>query len=80
MGLWSGVKSWPRVGGNRQTVGYAGRIERGRPRGAGVEGLRGLIGEALGLEDESQRIGAFSLGSRFGLLSSYGSEGRMRVT
>jgi hypothetical protein len=80
MGPWSGAKLWLRVGSSRQTVGYAGRIACGWPQVAGVDGLKGLIGEALGLEGESQRIGAFALGSRFGLLGSYGAEGRVWVT
>jgi hypothetical protein len=48
-------------------LGYAGRIAREWPRGAGVDSLRGLILEALGLEGESRRIDAFALGLRSGL-------------
>jgi hypothetical protein len=67
MGQWSGATSWLRVGSSRQTVGYAGCIARGWLRGAGVDGLKGLIAEALGLEGESQRSCAFASGLRFGL-------------
>jgi hypothetical protein len=67
MGPRRGAKTWLGLGSGRQTLGYAGRIAREWPRGAGVDSLRGLILEALGLEGESRRINAFALGLRSGL-------------
>jgi hypothetical protein len=80
VGQWSGARSWLRVGSNRQTVGYAGRIAGGWQHGVGVDGLKGLNAGRWGWRVSRSEAVRLRRGYASDCKSSYGSDGRARVT